>query len=594
MPVKDWIVDQPPKREEQEQPMKTILGIHDGHNAAAALLVDGRVVGAVQEERLTGKKNQGGVPREAITDLLAAARVASSDIDRVALNGVYMSYDHWDRAQLSQSYEEAGGFAARFKEPLKGTMVDGIYQKSKAQRRANKLSCIGFDDGKIAPVVHHTAHAAAAYYGSGWKDKALVLTCDGSGDRLSATVNVAENGQIRRIASIPETDSIGRLYSMVTYYMGLMPLEHEYKVMGLAPYVGQPGKAKEQARLFADLFEFDPKNPLVWRRRQGVPSMYSAYDVVRKLLYRQRFDLAAAGLQQFVEDMLTQWVRNCVRETGIGRVACGGGVFMNVKANKEILELPEVEELFIFPSCGDETNSIVAAYWIYAQECLRSKGHVDIEPIGPIYWGRGFDDADVESVLKNFKARSPIQYKHVADIEHLTAQFLAKGEVVARAKGNMEFGARALGNRSILAAADNMQAVRVINDMVKNRDFWMPFAPAVLAERAEHYYVKPKPMFAPYMIIAFDSRPETRSKYPAGQHPYDYSVRPQEVCEEWNPDYYRLIKYYEELTGEAIILNTSFNLHGYPIVYRPAEALDVLDRSGLKFLALGNWWVWKD
>jgi carbamoyltransferase len=573
--------------------MKTILGIHDGHNAAAALLVDGKIVAAVQEERLTGNKNQGGVPRQAIADVLSDIGISSSAIDRVALNGVYMTYDHWDREPLSESYEQAAGLAARFKEPLKGTVVDGIYQKSKAQRRAQALSRVGLDDGRIAPVVHHNAHAASAYYGSGWKNKALVLTCDGSGDRLSATVNIAENGHIQRIASIPEAESIGRLYSMVTYYMGMIPLEHEYKVMGLAPYVGQPGKAKESARLFSDLFEFDPRQPLVWRRRKGVPPMYSAYDLIRKILYRQRFDLVAAGLQQFIEDMLTQWVRNCVRETNINRVACGGGVFMNVKANKEILDLPEVDELFIFPSCGDETNSIGAAYWINAQECLESNDRVDLEPVGPVYWGRGFDDAEAETALKTYKSRNGIQYKYVDDIERLTAETLAGGEVVARAKGKMEFGARALGNRSILARPDNMQVVRVINDMVKNRDFWMPFAPSVLAERAEHYYLKPKPMFAPYMVIAFDSRPETRSKYPAGQHPYDYSVRPQEVREDWNPDYYRLIKCYEDITGEAIILNTSFNLHGYPIVYQPAEAIDVLERSGLKFLALGNWWVWK-
>ena len=573
---------------------QTILGIHDGHNAAAALLVDGRVVAAVQEERLTGNKNQGGVPRQAIAEVLLASGGAGSEISQVALNGIYMTYDHWDREALEQTYEQAGGLAARLREPLKGTMVDGIYQKNKAQQRANEFARIGFDNGRIAPVVHHTAHAASAYYGSGWKDKVLVLTCDGSGDRLSATVSIAENKQIKQIASVPEADSIGRIYSMVTYHMGLMPLEHEYKVMGLAPYVGDSSKAKEHARLFADLFEFDPKNPLVWRRRKGVPSMSGAYDLIRKLLYRRRFDLVAAGLQQFIEDMLTQWVRNCVRETGIHRVACGGGVFMNVKANKELLALPEVEELFVFPSCGDETNSIGAAYWVYAQERLRSNQPVDIEPLGPIYWGRGFDDSEVETALKHYKGTHRIHYKHVENIERLTAEALARGDVVARAKGCMEFGARALGNRSILARADNMEAVRIINDMIKNRDFWMPFAPAVLAERAEDYYVKPKPMFAPYMIIAFDSRPEARSKYPAGQHPYDHSVRPQEVREEWNPDYYRLLKYYEEITGEAIILNTSFNLHGYPIVYQPVEAIDVLDRSGLKFLALGNWWVWKD
>jgi carbamoyltransferase len=157
----------------------------------------------------------------------------------------------------------------------------------------------------------------------------------------------------------------------------------------------------------------------------------------------------------------------------------------------------------------------------------------------------------------------------------------------------MEFGARSLGNRAILARPDAPGVVRVINDMIKNRDFWMPFAPAVLAERANDYYVNDKAMPAPYMIIAFDTRPEVRDKFPAAQHPYDYSVRPQEVSERSNRDFYALLKHYEEITGEGIVLNTSFNLHGFPIVYRPEEALEVLDRSGLQYLALGNWWVSK-
>jgi carbamoyltransferase len=266
---------------------------------------------------------------------------------------------------------------------------------------------------------------------------------------------------------------------------------------------------------------------------------------------------------------------------------------MNVKANKEILELPEIDELFIFPSCGDETNSIGAAYWLYAQERIKANHPVDIQPLGSIYWGQAFDDHEVEAALRGHQGKTHLHYEHVEDIERRAAKTLARGEVVARAKGRMEFGARALGNRSILARADDMNAVRIINDMIKCRDFWMPFAPAVLAERADEYYVKPKPMPAPYMIMAFDSRPEARSKYPAGQHPYDHSVRPQEVSQSSNPDFYRLIKYYEEITGEGIILNTSFNLHGHPIVYSPTEAIDVLDRSGLKFLALGNWWVEK-
>lgn len=574
--------------------MTVIIGLHDGHNAAAALLDKGRIVAAVQEERLTRVKNQSGIPYYAISHLLTFADIPFSDLSKAAVNGTYATYDHWDRELLLEKYEQSGRFLERLKQPLKGTFVDDIYRRRKMQHRARLFAQIGLKNGRLISVEHHTAHAAAAYYGSGWKGKVLILTCDGSGDRVSATVSIGEGGQIRRIAEISENDSIGNLYSLVTYYLGMMPLEHEYKVMGLAPYVGDPERAKSEARLFSDLFEFDPRNPLVWRRLRGVPPMSSAYELICKILYRRRFDLIAAGIQQFIEDMLTRWVRNCVRETGIHRVACSGGVFMNVKANKEILALPEVEELFVFPSCGDETNSIGAAYWVYAQECLRVNRPLDIEPLGSLYWGQAFDDTEAEIALKEYKGQSRFHYKYVQDIERLTAETIAKGEVVARAKGRMEFGARGLGNRSILARADRMEIVRIINDMIKHRDFWMPFAPAVLAERAEDYYLKPKPMPAPYMIIAFDSRPAAYQRQLAVQHPYDHSVRPQEVSELDNPDFYRLIKHYEELTGEGILLNTSFNLHGYPIVYRPVEAIDVFDRSGLRYLALGNWWVWKE
>ena len=175
-----------------------------------------------------------------------------------------------------------------------------------------------------------------------------------------------------------------------------------------------------------------------------MPPISTAYSLIGRLLDRRRFDLIAAGLQQFIEDILTQWVRNCVRETGIRRVVCSGGVFMNVKANKEILALPEVDELFIFPSCGDETNSVGAAYFVYAQECIQAGRPVDIEALGPIYWGRRFDDAEVETALKEFKGQHRFRYEHVADIEWLAAETMAKGEVIARAKGSMEFGARAL------------------------------------------------------------------------------------------------------------------------------------------------------
>jgi carbamoyltransferase len=211
-----------------------------------------------------------------------------------------------------------------------------------------------------------------------------------------------------------------------------------------------------------------------------------------------------------------------------------------------------------------------------------------------LYWGGTFTDAEVEAALQTCKFEEPVTWRQHDDIEARTAELMTKGEVIARAKGRMEFGARALGNRSILADPRNPKVTRVINEMVKMRDFWMPFAPSVLAERGGEYYVKPKQAKAPFMILTFDSRPEKVEAFAAATHPFDRTTRPQEVHPSANPDYYRLLKRYEELTGEGIVLNTSFNLHGFPIVYRPQDALDVLNRSGLKHLALGNFLVSKN
>jgi len=316
--------------------------------------------------------------------------------------------------------------------------------------------------------------------------------------------------------------------------------------------------------------------------------MYSAGAFLDRLLAGQRFDLIAAGIQRFVEDWLAAWARNCIRETGIRKVACAGGVFMNVKANLRLLEIPELEDLYIFPSCGDESNSIGAALRLAAQT-----GQPHMRALGPIYYGEPITDGEAGQALDAAGSSGRFRAVYVNDVERKTAEALAQGNIVARAKGPMEFGARALGNRSILARADSPVAVRVINQMVKSRDFWMPFAPSVLAERAGAYYSKPKPVASPYMMFAFPSRPEKRAAFAAAQHPYDFTTRPQEVTAAHNADYYRLLKEYEARTGEGIVLNTSFNLHGEPMVYRARDAVDVFLRSGLEYMALGNWWVEK-
>jgi carbamoyltransferase len=570
--------------------VSTVIGIHDGHNASAAVICDGRLTLAVQEERLTRVKNQGDLPRGAAR---AAIALVNGDVGaaRVALNGCYMNYGQWSREAILRDYQRSSGLASRCKQPLKGTLVDRMYQHRQERRREREVETLGFRREQLDPVEHHLAHASAAYYTCPWpEEKVLVLTCDGSGDRLSATLSIGEKGALARIAEVSEQDSLGRFYAVITRLLGMAPLEHEYKVMGLAPYVADVRRVEALARRFRELFDFR-RSALGWRRKSGVPSMYAAYEFLGRLIADERFDVVAAGAQRFIEEMLTAWARQAIRETGIRKLACAGGVFMNVKANLALLELEEVEDLYVFPSCGDESNSIGAA-------CRVAAGLGDrVQPLGGLYFGASIDDGDADEALNaagRAHALPPgLKTRYVADIEHWTASQIAAGKIVARAKGPVEFGARALGNRSILARADSPHAVRVINEMIKNRDFWMPFAPSVLAERARDYYEKPKPVVSPYMMLAFRSRPEARAKFHAAQHSYDYTVRPQEVLAAHNPDYYRLLKHYEARTGEGIVLNTSFNLHGEPIVYSARDALDVFLRSGLQSMALGNWWVEK-
>jgi len=299
------------------------------------------------------------------------------------------------------------------------------------------------------------------------------------------------------------------------------------------------------------------------------------------MIQRKRFDHVAAGSQLFIERFLSTWVRNCVQETGIRRVALSGGVFMNVKANKRILELPEVEELFVFPSCGDETNAIGAAWLLHQKETGANPA-----PLSHLYLGLESSESQIEAAVRNYKFQHAVAVKQEQGIEKRVATLLNENQIVARYKGRCEFGARSLGNRSILANASSHDAVRIINEMIKCRDFWMPFAPSVLEERSEEYFAKPKPMPAPYMIMTFDTREQKRPALAAAMHPCDFTGRPQEVSESVNPDYFRLLKYFEELSGEGIILNTSFNLHGEPVVCSPQDALRVFDVSGLQYLAL--------
>ena len=263
-----------------------------------------------------------------------------------------------------------------------------------------------------------------------------------------------------------------------------------------------------------------------------------------------------------------------------------GGVFANVKLNYKILELPEVEELFIMPSPGDESLPLAVAALAYLDETGERP-----EPLRELYLGPEFAEREIQKALEEL---SGFRVERLGEGVHgRVAELLARGFVVARFWGRMEFGARALGARSILADPRDLRVVERINRSIKHRDFWMPFAPTLLEERAGEYLVNPKGHYAPYMVIAFPTEPLAWEHFPAALHPRDKSTRPQVLRESWEPTYYFIVKRFDELTGVPAVLNTSFNLHGDPIVCSPADAVYTFLNSDLDALAIGQWIVYR-
>jgi carbamoyltransferase len=565
-----------------------ILGIHDGHNSSACLVEDGIIKFAIQEERLVNQKNKSGFPKKSIEKILKTLNLTIDDIDKIAIASKHSSVVFADEDYFKK--EQKWTIKRHAEIAFTKTPLYSIYKSKRKKERLQNLINFGFNEKKIVFVDHHLSHAATAYFGSDFPrdEKVLVLTNDGAGDGLCATVSIGWNNSLKTIAKVDKDNSLAGIYCLITKMMGFKPLEHEYKLMGMAPYASEYGLEKGYS-IFKDLISLSQENPLEFKR--NVPEPISL--IMPRLLKRSkfiRFDWICAGLQHFTEDILVQWVKNCLKETGLNKVALAGGIFMNVKANQKIMEIPELQDLFIFPSCGDETTSIGAAYHVY--NLNRNNESPEIKPISNFNLGDVFTNEETLEQIKLFENELSFEYHYIEDIEKEIASLLAKKEVVAICQGNMEFGARALGNRSILADASNLDCVREINMMIKNRDFWMPFAPVMLKERANDYIKNPKNISAPYMILTFDTTNKYNDLISAVQQA-DLTARPQIIERENNPYYHDILKEFENITGRGVMLNTSFNLHGLPIVHGPKEALEVFRDSGLKNLAIGNYLIKK-
>jgi carbamoyltransferase len=567
-----------------------VLGVHDGHNASAALLRDGRVAMAVSEERLSRTKNQGGFPARAVDRIMAEAGLAFGDLDRVAFSSSGAIPAQWSikdqilarYARLCEDGRPRRSLLRRATGRVKRMMWDqGTGAKALRQQPLQER---GVPQDRILALNHHALHAASAYYACGALDEpVLVLTNDGGGDGLCATVSLGRDGRLLRLAAVPQADSYANLYARATFLLGMVPLEHEYKLMGLAPYADRD-RAEDLADRLLDDYLWSEGEPLAWRRRPELGPSFLGCARLRQHFGRARFDVVAAAMQLFIERLTLDWVRRVVRHTGVGRLVLSGGLFMNVKLNGLIRRLPGVDWVWVMPSCGDESNIFGAAYL----GALDAGGDPsDFAPLGDLYLGPRYTEGDLSRAIEPLRGREDVIIDRPDDIERATCDRLVQGDIVVRCRGREEFGARALGNRSILADPARLEVVPIINRMIKHRDFWMPFAGTMTDGQARHNLDGGEDPRSPHMMMTFQpQRPP--AEYQAAVHPFDHSIRPQILEESHNPEYYRLLKMFEAATGRrGGLLNTSFNLHGHPIVSSPADAVEVFLNSGLNHLGLG-------
>ena len=583
------------------------LALSISHNSSAALMQDGKIIVAVCEERSRRKKNYIGYPKNAVDYCLEKAGITGKQLSRIAYTTIdnpgvlvkaktntqftlqdyhdyygerfykrrlrgedCLDYLQWLRDDPKFNSDiEYFDFSYITDEVLKNPDLDiKIFRDEEVRLLSEHLSV---DKEKIEFLDHHTCHAYYSYFGSPFRGKdCIVLTLDGWGDGRNQTVWKVSDEEFTLLAESNQND-LGRIYKMATLLLGMRPDEHEFKVMGLAAYA-KSSHVNRAKQVIDNLCTVEGMRIISKNRPED---LFSYLEEAWKVY---RFDNIAGAVQAYTEEIACALVKNIVRETGIRLFVIGGGIAMNIKMNKAISELEEVEELFVCGSSGDESLSIGGCY-------LLNSDPKSNQPIPNLYLGYDISDEidqfDVNSYADKFDVQTDVTFDQVASL-------LAKGDIVAVIRGRAEFGARALGNRSILANPSRRETVQQINEAIKNRDFWMPFALSILEEKLDEYILNPKKLQSPFMAISLDVRPEKNAQIEAGTHPYDKTVRPQAVSSKYTPEYHALITAFQKITGIPALLNTSFNLHGEPIVDTIADAVRTFELSGLDHLLIND------
>lgn len=582
------------------------------HDAAAALLRDGQLVAAAEEERFSRIKHDHEFPRNAIRFCLEAGGVSGADLDAVVF--FEKPFRKFDRIVMTtlQTYPKSWKV---FRESMIAWMIDKLWVAGTLE------SELGVSREKILFCEHHLSHAASAFLCSPF-DEAAILTVDGVGEWVTGTWGVGRGRDIQLLKQMEFPHSLGLLYSAFTAFLGFKVNEGEYKVMGMAPY-GVPRYVDKVWKLVhanqdgsfsldMDYFCFHHSTTRTFNRRFvdlfGAPRsstmpFYTAATGYPKYFGRPPADLdtgcrlnqhyadIAASIQCVTEELLLGMVRQLYKETGLTRLCIAGGVGLNSVANSRILRETPFEDIFIQPAAGDGGGALGAALWAWNSLFGKPRSF----QMSHAYWGQRYSESEVAGFLR----QNNIRHKLIADDDRLmdtVVDHLRGGKVVGWFQGKFEWGPRALGNRSILADPRNPDMKDIVNAKIKFREPYRPFAPSVLADRAECYFDLARAaehMPTRYMLYVVPVKPAHHSTLPAVTH-VDGTARLQTVFRDQNPRYYRLIERFGEATGVPVLLNTSFNLRGEPIVTTPANAFSTFSRSEMDAVVLEHFLVEKN
>jgi carbamoyltransferase len=573
-----------------------ILGINAYHgNASAAIVCDGWLVAAAEEERFNRVKYAAGFPAQAIRYCLKEAGLELKDIDHVAVpRNPY--------ARLATKLFYAMRMPSFARERVKVLAKFTGIPEALAQAFDTDPAKL---KAKFHRVEHHQAHLASAFFVSPF-ERAALLSADGLGDFASTMWGSGSGSRMKIDGAIAFPHSLGLFYSAVTQYLGFLKFGDEYKVMGLAAY----GEAEQLEafrdivrangdgfRLGLDYFTHHRTGPeMSWADADKTPTLGKMFsEAMERRLgpkrspeepLEQRHRNLASALQTRLEEIYLGMLKKLAERTGLKAVCLAGGVAFNCVANGKIFDTTGFEQVYVHPAAGDAGLAVGAAYYLWHQVLGKPRSFV----MDHAYWGPGYTREEIRRAIDaNGLGKNGCRIEELAEdnLMQRTAAIIADGKILGWFQGRAEWGPRALGNRSIVADPRRPEMKEVLNQRIKHREIFRPFAPSILAESTGAWFEKSHP--SPFMTLAYSVRPEKREQIPAPTH-VDGTGRLQTVTREANPRYWSLIKAFEQLTGVPVVLNTSFN-DNEPIVCRPEEALDCFQRTQMDALVLGDFLI---